>query len=52
METFSASTTQQWRDWLAHNGQSTKEIWLIIHHRDSATASIRYHEAIEHALRP
>ncbi|MFD8496671.1 YdeI family protein [Amycolatopsis sp. NPDC059657] len=50
MHTFSAATTEEWRDWLIHNGQSEKEIWLIIHHKDSETPSIRYHEAIEHAL--
>ncbi|TQF75187.1 hypothetical protein FK531_03855 [Rhodococcus spelaei] len=45
-----ALTTADWRDWLERNGQSEKEIWLIIHHKDSGTASVRYHEAIEHAL--
>lgn len=35
---------------LAQNGQSEKEIWLVIQHKDSPTASPRYHEAIEHAL--
>lgn len=45
-----ASTAADWRDWLARYGQSEKEVWLVIHHRDSGTPSLRYHEAIEHAL--
>ncbi|SDC69904.1 YdeI/OmpD-associated family protein [Rhodococcus tukisamuensis] len=50
VSTFVASSAAAWRDWLERNGQSEKEIWLIIHHKDSATSSLRYHEAIEHAL--
>jgi uncharacterized protein YdeI (YjbR/CyaY-like superfamily) len=50
VSTFVASTTAQWRDWLARNCQSEKEVWLVIHHKDSGTPSVRYHEAIEHAL--
>ncbi|MGF6885631.1 uncharacterized protein YdeI (YjbR/CyaY-like superfamily) [Nocardia sp. GAS34] len=50
MSTFLASTTADWRAWLAANGRSEKEIWLVIQHKDSPTPSVRYHEAIEHAL--
>jgi uncharacterized protein YdeI (YjbR/CyaY-like superfamily) len=50
VNTLSASTAAQWRDWLAHHCRSEKEIWLVIHHKDSTTPSIGYHEAIEHAL--
>ena len=50
MTTVAASTTEGWRAWLARNGRSEKEVWLVIHHKDSATPSVRYHEAIEHAL--
>jgi uncharacterized protein YdeI (YjbR/CyaY-like superfamily) len=50
MTTFHARTTGQWRAWLARNGRSEKEIWLVIYHKDSGTPSPRYHEAIEHAL--
>lgn len=50
MSTVAASTATQWRAWLAENGRSEKEIWLIIHHKDSATRSVRYNEAIEQAL--
>ncbi len=50
MNTVAASTAHSWRAWLAQNGRSGKEIWLIIHHKDSAIQSVRYHEAIEQAL--
>ncbi|MFD4369919.1 YdeI family protein [Rhodococcus sp. NPDC058521] len=50
METLVAGSAAVWRDWLNRNGQSEKEIWLIIHHKDSGMPSLRYHEAIEHAL--
>ena len=50
MNTVVASTTAEWRAWLERNGRSEKEVWLVIHHRDSGTPSVRYHEAIEHAL--
>jgi uncharacterized protein YdeI (YjbR/CyaY-like superfamily) len=50
MQTLAASTTGEWRGWLAANHTATTEIWLIIHHKDSGKPSPRYHEAIEHAL--
>jgi len=50
VNTFFASTTADWRAWLARNRRSEKEVWLIICHKDSGTPSVRYHEAIEHAL--
>jgi uncharacterized protein YdeI (YjbR/CyaY-like superfamily) len=50
VNTLTANTTEDWRAWLARNCQSEQEIWLIIHHKDSATPGMRYHEAIEHAL--
>ncbi|GAA4012561.1 YdeI/OmpD-associated family protein [Allokutzneria multivorans] len=50
MSAVSASTPAEWRAWLERNCRSSEEIWLIIHHKDSATPSVRYHEAIEQAL--
>jgi uncharacterized protein YdeI (YjbR/CyaY-like superfamily) len=50
VKAFLASTTADWRAWLAQNCQSEKEVWLVIYHSDSGTPSVRYHEAIEHAL--
>ncbi|MEU5844577.1 hypothetical protein [Rhodococcus sp. NPDC047139] len=39
-----------WRTWLKTHGQSETEVWLVIYHKNSAAPSLRYHEAIEHAL--
>lgn len=50
MNTFSASTTDDWRAWLARNWRSEKEVWLVIHHSGSGTPGPRYHEAVEQAL--
>ena len=50
MNTFSASTTEDWRAWLARNCRSQKEVWLVIHHSGSGALGPRYHEAIEQAL--
>ena len=50
MNTFSASTTGDWRAWLARNCRSEKEVWLVVHHSGSGTPGPRYHEAIEQAL--
>jgi uncharacterized protein YdeI (YjbR/CyaY-like superfamily) len=50
VKTFFASTTADWRAWLAQNCQSEKEVWLVICHAGRGTPGVRYHEAIEHAL--
>ncbi|WP_166355749.1 YdeI/OmpD-associated family protein [Phytoactinopolyspora limicola] len=50
MNTVVAHTPAEWRAWLAQNCQTEKEVWLVIHHKDSGIPSLRYHEAIEHAL--
>jgi uncharacterized protein YdeI (YjbR/CyaY-like superfamily) len=50
VNTFTPTTTAQWREWLDRFGQSEPEIWLVLPHKDSATPGLRYHEAIEHAL--
>ncbi|MCQ4121880.1 YdeI/OmpD-associated family protein [Rhodococcus tibetensis] len=50
MSTVSARTSAEWRAWLARNCQSENEVWLVLHHKDSGTASVRYSEAIEQAL--
>jgi uncharacterized protein YdeI (YjbR/CyaY-like superfamily) len=50
MTTVAATTSAEWREWLAQNHESETEVWLVIHHKDSPTPSVRYGEAIEHAL--
>jgi uncharacterized protein YdeI (YjbR/CyaY-like superfamily) len=48
--TILATTAAEWRSWLAHHHQTENEVWLVIHHKGSGTPSLRYAEAIEHAL--
>lgn len=50
IDTVVASTPADWRAWLAQNSRTRREVWLVIHHKDTDTPSVRYHEAIEHAL--
>jgi uncharacterized protein YdeI (YjbR/CyaY-like superfamily) len=50
VNTVIARTTAQWRAWLSENSRTENEVWLIIHHKDSETPGVRYHEAIEQAL--
>jgi uncharacterized protein YdeI (YjbR/CyaY-like superfamily) len=50
VRTFHAPTAQDWRAWLAEHSSTEREIWLVIQHKDSATSSVRYAEAIEQAL--
>ncbi|MEV6430657.1 YdeI/OmpD-associated family protein [Nocardia sp. NPDC051463] len=50
MNLLFVSTIDEWRTWLAEHGRSEKEIWLVIHHKNSGVPSLRYGEAIEHAL--
>jgi uncharacterized protein YdeI (YjbR/CyaY-like superfamily) len=45
-----AGSADDWRAWLARNCRSANEVWLILHHHDSGTPGLRYHEAIEQAL--
>jgi hypothetical protein len=44
-----AATADDWRAWLAGNCRSAKEVWPVLRHHDSDTASPRYHEAVEQA---
>lgn len=50
MEIVDLRTAEDWRRWLIDNGDSATEIWLVIHHKSSVNAGMRYHEAIEQAL--
>jgi len=45
-----AGSADDWRAWLARNCRSAREVRLVLHHRDSGTPGLRYHEAIEQAL--
>ena len=50
IKTFHAKTRKEWRKWLEKNHQSEKSVWLIIYHKDSATKSVYYDEAVEEAI--
>ncbi|MBM7460971.1 YdeI family protein [Rhodococcus coprophilus] len=45
-----ANSAEEWREWLDTHGRSETEVWLIIAHQDSGRQSLRYNEAVEHAL--
>jgi uncharacterized protein YdeI (YjbR/CyaY-like superfamily) len=45
-----AKDRKAWRQWLAKNHRTEKSVWLIIHHKSSATPSVYYEEAVEEAL--
>ena len=50
MNTFLAATTDDWRSWLTLHAGDEQEVWLLIHHKGSPVRTIRYEQAIEHAL--
>jgi uncharacterized protein YdeI (YjbR/CyaY-like superfamily) len=43
-------SVDEWRNWLHTNGNTTKGVWLILYHKNAATESLHWHDAIEHAL--
>lgn len=50
MTEFIAQSRQDWRDWLASNGQTEKEVWLVLQKAASDAPGVRYHEAVDEAL--
>jgi uncharacterized protein YdeI (YjbR/CyaY-like superfamily) len=48
--TLFAKDIDEWRLWLANNCRSESRIFLVVFHKSSKTASVHWHEAIEHAL--
>ena len=48
--TLAASTSAEWRAWLARHCRSEQQVWLVIQHKDSGTPGVRYAEAVEQAL--
>lgn len=43
-------TRTEWRAWLAKNGSTTREIWLVYYKKGSGKASVNYEEAVQEAL--
>lgn len=49
-ETFYAPTRAEWRQWLADNHATAREIWLVTYSKQSSKPSVAYLEAVEEAL--
>jgi uncharacterized protein YdeI (YjbR/CyaY-like superfamily) len=45
-----AKDRKAWRRWLVTNHRVEKSVWLVIHHKKSATPGIYIEEAVEEAL--
>ena len=45
-----AMTRLEWRNWLEHNSQTEKSVWLILYHKKSKVQSVNIIEATEEAL--
>jgi uncharacterized protein YdeI (YjbR/CyaY-like superfamily) len=45
-----ASTTAEWRAWLAEHAEAETEAWLGIPHKNSGIPGVTYSEAVEQAL--
>jgi len=41
---------KQWRNWLEKNHAVEKEIWVIIHKKQSSRRGLKYQEAVEEAI--
>lgn len=50
IQTITASSTEEWRDWLNTNCLIEKSIWLTVYHKNSNTPSVHWHDAIENVL--
>lgn len=49
-ETFYAADRAAWRQWLAENHATAKEIWLLSYAKESGKGSVPYLRAVEEAL--
>jgi uncharacterized protein YdeI (YjbR/CyaY-like superfamily) len=50
MKTLELPSRAAWRDWLARNYDSVREIWLVFDNRHSRPSEITYDDAVEEAL--
>lgn len=50
MRILQAENREQWRAWLHDNCETADEIWLVVHHVNSATRSVGHRDAVEEAL--
>jgi uncharacterized protein YdeI (YjbR/CyaY-like superfamily) len=45
-KSFFAKNRKEWRTWLTKNADTNSHIWLILYHKNAATPSLTYEEAI------
>lgn len=50
LKTFYASERTEWREWLAKNFASEKEIWFVFPTKNSGEKAVSYNDAVEEAL--
>ncbi len=50
MEVKYFKTREQWRDWLAGNFETAKDVWFVFPNKSSNKVSILYNDAVEEAL--
>ena len=50
IETFSPTSRQDWRQWLAENHHSKTSIWLIYYKKQAKMPTISWSEAVDEAL--
>jgi len=49
-DTLIAADREEWRAWLAENGEQAQVIWLLLGKKGSGAPSVTYDEAVEEAL--
>jgi uncharacterized protein YdeI (YjbR/CyaY-like superfamily) len=50
LQSLYVKSIDEWREWLKTHCKDQAAIWLVIYNRKSSVPSIRWHDAIEHAL--
>lgn len=45
-----AATPAEWRAWLAEHAAEEREVWLVLHRKDSGVPSMTHQEAVAQAL--
>lgn len=47
---LSAGSASEWRAWLEQNGDSARDIWLVLYKKSSGKGGLAFMEALEEAL--
>src|SRR5579862_448112 len=48
-ETLQVHSREEWRDWLAENARTHKEIWVVYYRKSARRTGISYEESVEEA---